>query len=344
MLSVVGARASSASQPALYEGVRTTTLSANSQAIAISENSDFAYVGSGTDLVIVNLNTGQTVKSIPLHQSPRGLVLSRNGAQLYIVADLGHGGVSDSGSVFRVDLATSSVDARVNFPFSLTAAIATSTNRVYIANGASVIGINSATFKVAEKIPVPEGPNYLATAVKGSTLYGETDISSGAGIQNGTYLYAINTVSGRVTTTVKGHFAPSSLAVVAGDKLVVSYDGSGEATPNPSLQVLNSVGKVTAVFEGTEGAGGAAIPAKGDVAYVDVTTNQIAVVDLRTLKQIGSIELGNGGDVGLGPGPIAISANGRKICLIDDSGNSQKETMQIVSVNPAEVPTLQAGP
>ena len=299
-----------------------------------------AYVGSGTDVAIVNLNTGQTVTRIPLHQSPQGFALSRNGTQLYVVADLeqdegGGATYSDGGSVVRVDLATSSVASRVNFPFSLTTAIAATTNRVYVANDGSIIGINTATFKVAEKITVPDGPNYLATSVKGSTLYGETGFGSGAGIQNGSYFYAVNTVSRRVTTTVQGHFAPSSLTVVSADRVAVSYDGSGVAAGNPSLQILNSAGKVTAIFQGTGGAGGAAIPASGNVAYVDITTSEIAVVDLRTLKEIATMQLGSGGF--LGPGPIAISENGKRICLIDDSVGSQ-ETMQIVSMNPAGVP------
>ncbi len=207
LISTVGAAASSASQPSLYEGVRTAVVSGNSQVIAVSANGNLAYVGSGTDVAIVNLNTGQTVTRIPLHQSPQGFALSRNGTQLYVVADLeqdegGGATYSDGGSVVRVDLATSSVASRVNFPFWLTTAIAATTNRVYVANDGSIIGINTATFKVAEKIHVPEGPNHLAPSVKGSTLYGETGLGSGAGIQNGSYFYAVNTISRRVTTTV----------------------------------------------------------------------------------------------------------------------------------------------
>jgi len=340
LFPTVGAAASGASQPSLYEGVRTATLLGNSQAIAVSADGNLAYVGSGTDVAVVDLNTGQTVKRIPLHQTPQGFALSRNGTQLYVVADLEHndgGGVtySDGGSVVRVDLATSSVASRVNFPFSLTTAIAAATHRVYVANGGSIIGINISTFKVAEKISVPDGPNHLATSANGSALYGETGISSGAGIQNGSYFYAVNTVSRRVTTTVRGHFAPSSLTVIAPDRVAVSYDGSGVAAGNPSLQLLNGVGKVTASFQGTGSAGGAAIPASANVAYVDVTTGEIAVVDLRNLKEIATIRLGSEGF--LGPGPIAISENGRKICLIDDSVGSE-ETMQIVSLNPATIP------
>ena len=121
----IGAATSSASQPSLYEGVRTATLSGNSQTIAVSANGNFAYVGSGADVAIVDLNTGKTVKQIPLHQSPQGFALSRNGTQLYVVADLeqdegGGATYSDGGSDVRVDLATSSVASRVNFPFWLT--------------------------------------------------------------------------------------------------------------------------------------------------------------------------------------------------------------------------------
>jgi len=312
----------------------------NSQAIAVSASGSLAYVGSGTDVAVVDLNTGQTVKRIPLYQSPQGFALSRNGTQLYVVADLeqdesGGATSSDGGSVVRVDLATSSVVSRVNLPFVLTTAIAASAKRVYVASYGSIIGINTSTFKVAEKIPVPEGPNYLAVSVKGSTLYGETGFGSGAGIQNGSYFYAVNTVSRRVTTTVQGHFAPTGLAVVSANRLAVSYDGGGAAADSPSLQLLNSGGKVTATFQGAGGAGGAAIPASGNVAYVDITTSEIAVVDLRSLKEIAAIQLGSGELIG--PGPIAISENGQKICLIDDSLGSQA-TIQIVSVNPAGIP------
>jgi YVTN family beta-propeller protein len=329
-IGVSASSASSASRPSFYEGVRTAVLSGNSNAIVVSANGNLAYVGSGTDVAVVDLNTGQTVKRIPLHQSPQGFALSSNGTQLYIVADLEHndgGGVTsaDGGSVVRVDLATSSVVSRVSLPFSLTTAIAANTKRVYVANSGSIIGINTSTFKVAEKIPVPEGPNYLATSVKG--------FGSGAGIQNGSYFYVVNTVSRRVRTTVRDHFAPSSLTVVSADRVAVSYEG-GAGAGSPSLQLLSGVGKVTAIFQRPGGAGGAAIPASGKLAYVDTTTSEIAVVDLLTLKEIATIHLKSGSF--LGPGPIAISENGRKICVVDNSPGSQ-ETMQIVSVNPAGI-------
>jgi len=94
---------------------------------------------------------------------------------------------------------------------------------------------------------------------------------------------------------------------------------------------MSGTGQLTATEQRGAGGTGVATSLGGHVGYVPTVQAGIVVLDLRNHKEIGTIQPGTVGL--LGPGAIAISGNGRRLCLLDGGFLQPSGTVQVISLS-----------
>lgn len=311
--------------------------------VVMNPNGRFAYVLStgktpskGSSLNVVDLNDREVVKVIRLGQVGKGIAISLNGKRVYVIADAEHvqGGTaslaeSDSGTLVAFDTTSMTIVGRTRFKAAMTQGIAPSPTgkAVYVAgpgatpeSASTIFAVDTATFRVVRRIRVGTmpGSEFMAISRTGDLLYAASAWGAGSGYSKG-HGMALDVVSlvrhAVVKRTVGTHAFTDLVTDPAKPDAYASVDGGAPQTALWSLEVIGRTGGIVARRRIGAGSFGAAVTASGTFLYLGVETIGIAVLDAATLKQVAVIPRD-----GLGlpvPGPLGVTAKGRRICVLD---------------------------
>jgi DNA-binding beta-propeller fold protein YncE len=182
--------------------------------------------------------------------------------------------------------------------------------------GSKIFVVNSKTLSIGAEIPVPgRDPdlNYIAASQDGASLYAATGLGSGQGYSSQSLFEIINLESHKLTaSTSTNQFLTDIVATKNPEFAYVTHLGG---TQKPlSLETFNSSGASVGKLRVGTGSSGIAITEDGAVAFLATQEAGIVELDGSTLKEVAAIpNSAFGFDA---PGGLAISANGRRLCVL----------------------------
>ncbi len=203
-----------------------------------------AYVAnnfSGT-VSVIDTATNAVTTTITVGNNPKGVAVSPDGSQVYVVNQCASSSNCTYGTVSVIDTATDLVTDTIPVGSgSIGVAVSPDGSRVYVTNlnSNTVSVIDTATGQVTDTIPVGISPEGVAVSPDGSRVYVTNQCaSSSSNCTNGT-VSVIDTASGLVTASIPVGSEPIGVAV--------SPDGSHVYVTNFGSNTVSVIDMATAV-------------------------------------------------------------------------------------------------
>lgn len=268
---------------------------------------------------MINTNTNNVVKTIPIGHSPSGIAINSEGTLVY-VANWGDGNIS------VINTATNSVIATIavgNNPNGV--AINPAGTRVYVTNfgSNSVSVIDTSSNSVISTVEVGDSPQGISANSNGSRVY---IVNSGSNTVS-----IMNTITNEVISTVAVGNWPMDVATnPSGTRIYVT----SEKTNNVNVIDTTTNAVVATVAVGSWPSHVAINPSGTRVYVTNFLGHTVSVIDTSTNKEVFTIP------VGQQPDGVAVSStgthvyvanrsDGRIISVIDTNTNNVVSTVTV---------------
>ena len=261
----------------------------------------FAYVGSGTNISVVDTATNSIVATVPVGFGSVGIALNSAGTRVYVTRPF-------SNSVTVVDATANTVIAAMpvgSGPLGI--AVDATGTRIYVAiSGTNTVSVLDATsYAVVAAVAVGAYPDGVAVNPTASRVYVTNNKSDSVS--------AIDTATNTVVATVPVGSGPTGVAVnPAGTRVYVTNNKSDS---------VSTIDTATNIVVGTVPVGsgpvGVAVNPAGTRVYVsNPDSNNVSVIDTTTNTVVATVA------VGTTPSGIAVTPDGSRAYVINvDSDN-----------------------
>ncbi len=262
--------------------------------LAVNPSGTTAYLMqpglSSAKIEAINTATGATEATISMPTASVDLVMSPNGADLYVAEGF------DGEAVAVISTATNTITNTISVALGangepVAMAINAAGTELAVAQDTVTSLVNLTTDRVTNVILF--GSEGVAFSPNGATVY-VTNGYKGVATFGANTVTAISTATGTITRTYSGMTEPITLAVnPAGTELFVSnvgtYGSGSTYTTKPYVAALNvSTGAVTDISQPTW-PDGVTVSPDGTKVYLGEATGDIAILNASTNASLGSI-------------------------------------------------------
>jgi len=282
----------------------TVTVGTNPYAAVVNRGGSRVYVSNfGSNSVsVIDTFTNAVIATIPVGAGPQGLAVSPSGTRMYVAS-------FTAGTVSVIDAGTNSVITTIPAAGAVDVVVNHAGTRLYVAYGAGVAVVDTATNLVTGSIPRGALSTFGSIAISrdDARLYAWADGSASVAVID------IGTSSVVAAIPISAPFANDGIAVHPSGAPVYLSTGSNVSVIDP---VTNTVSATVALGTTGGAVNGVAVTADGTRVYV-ATANGVRTFDTAT-STVSSIPTGAVGAMGLfvgsGPKYVRIPIANRSIC------------------------------